>query len=524
MFLFFFPESDLDVEAVSLISTTDSSTSSFTVHLSTSALASTTPAELQTGFPDPTSSSQIIEKLGFDILSTATQLWESPISRQEGSASLETEDTVTMESGEKQLHPTKAEDNLVSGVSSATTESPEGSSTSQLPTDSTTAGYRTSGYRVYLDTATTAYEEASGQEPSSVTSIVGEDIKVTSTLEEDVTVNSILVEEIKVSPTIEEEAEVSFSLEQEVKAPPTPKENITVTPTLEDEVKVSFSLEQNVTVAPTHEEETYVASTLEQEPSITPTLEEVTNVSPTFEEEVSLTPSLEEVNIVPTLEETTAAPTLEEEAYVSPPLEEEANFASALEEEVNISSTVDEETTISPTIEANVASALEEEASFAPTVEEDFTIFPLDSQTSSWDPLTTTSGPQESLNDLEYSGKTSTVALDSPSSTKPTTATAKTTTATITTTTHWSRRAWSPTTSRPRVFHKTTEPQKVTHLIPPVDQGLVDVEFSLTQPPTLLILPNERAAVGGTGKSSGNVKATLISLTVLLLLLDAMMH
>ncbi|KAM6903835.1 brevican core protein-like [Lycodopsis pacificus] len=136
--------------------------------------------------------------------------------------------------------------------------------------------------------------------------------------------------------------------------------------------------------------------------------------------------------------------------------------------------------------EVNVVPILEEEANVAPTFEEDFTVFPLDS-----------------VSDLEYSGinspMTSTAALDSSSSTKPTAATTKTT---ITSTKHWSRRTWSPTTSAPNVFHKTAEPRKVSTFIPPVDQGLVDVEFSLTQPPTLLILPNERAAVGGTGKAS----------------------
>ncbi|XP_073339256.1 brevican core protein-like [Pagrus major] len=126
-------------------------------------------------------------------------------------------------------------------------------------------------------------------------------------------------------------------------------------------------------------------------------------------------------------------------------------------------------------------------------------------ETSNWALLSTTTGPQESLNDLEYNRNTSTAAPDSSSSTKPTAAATK-----MTTTTHWSRRTWSPpTTSAPKVFHKTAEPRQVTAFIPPVDQGLVDVEFSLTQPPTLLILPNERAAVGGTGKASAEACALM---------------
>ncbi|XP_034401341.1 brevican core protein-like [Cyclopterus lumpus] len=165
------------------------------------------------------------------------------------------------------------------------------------------------------------------------------------------------------------------------------------------------------------------------------------------------------------------------------------------EKKVNVAQTLGEEVSITPT--------LEEEENVTPTFEEDFTVFPLDSQTSNWALLTTTTGPQESLNDLEYSIKnsptTSNAALQSSLSTKPTAANTKTT---IRSNTHWSRRTWSPTTSAPDVFHKTAEPRKVSTFIPPVDQGLVDVEFSLTQPPTLLILPNQRAAVGGTGKAS----------------------
>ncbi|XP_071356876.1 brevican core protein-like [Trachinotus anak] len=573
-------ESDLEVEAMSFISTSDSSTSSVTTHSSPSATASSAPAEPQTVLPDPTSSSgsQNIDKVDFDILSTAAQVWESSTSKQEGSTSLETEDTVTTESEEKQLYPTKAEDSLVSGLSLATTpESPEGSNTSQLPPDSTTARYQTSSYRVYLNTATAAYEEASGQEPGTVTVILGEDFKVAPALEEDITVSKILEEEV--SPTSEEETKISFSLEQEVS--PTPEDDITVTPNLEDEVKVaptlgeakvSFSLEEEATVVPTHEEETApvfeeetnVAPALEEEAHVAPTLEEEAHTAPTLEEEAHTAPTLEEATVAATLEEATVAPTLEEatlaptleeatvaltleeanvaptnkeeanvaptlevEAYITPILEGEANIAPTVEEDTKVAPTLEEEANVSPPLEeeADIASALEEETIIASTIEneaniastsgevvniastvEDFTVFPLDSQTSNWAMLTTTAEPQESLNDLEYSGKTSSItstpAPDASSSTKSTAATTKTTTATITTTTHWSRRTWSPTTSTARVHHKTTEPQKVMHLIPPVDQGLVDVEFSLTQPPTLLILPNERAAVGGTGKSS----------------------
>ncbi|TNN63761.1 Brevican core protein [Liparis tanakae] len=213
--------------------------------------------------------------------------------------------------------------------------------------------------------------------------------------------------------------------------------------------------------------------------------------------------------IAPTFEGASIAPILKEEIYIAPTLspEEEASIAPILVENVNVAQTLGEEDNVTPTLkeeeEENINPNLEEEDNVTPTYEEDFTVFPLDSQTSSWALLTTTTGPQESLNNLEYSIKnsptTSNIALTSSLSTKPTAATTKTT---IRSNTHWSRRTWSPTTSAPDVFHQTAEPREVSSFIPPVGQGRVDVEFSRTQPPTLLILPNERAAVGGTGKAS----------------------
>ncbi|KAM9340232.1 brevican core protein-like [Symphorus nematophorus] len=603
-------ESDLDVEAVSLISTSESSTSGLTTHPPPSASASSTPAESQTAHPDLTvsSGSSHSEKLGLDIFSTAPQLWESPISKQEGSTSLELEDIVTMEREDQKLHPTMSEDSLVLGVSLATTESPEGSNTSQLPTDPTTVRYQTSSYRVYLDTATTGYEEASGHEPGTIPAILEEEIKVsleeevnvapTLALEEEGSVAPTLIEETKIAreeeanialtleegvngtqtlkeeinvvptivlkeeasvaptlqgaasiaptleeeasvaptlaledeasigptledeasigptledeasigPTLEDEASIAPTLEEEASVGPTLEEEASVAPTLEDEASIGPTLEDEASVAPTLEDEASIGPTFEEEASVAPILEEEASIGPTLEDEVSIAPILEEeASIAPTLEdEASIAPILEEEAYVAPTLEDEASVAPTLEDEASVAPTLEDEASVAPTLEgeASISPTLEEEASIGPTSEEDFTVLPLDSQTSNWALLTTTAGPQESLNDLEYSRKTSTAAPDSSLSTKPTAAATKMTTSSITTTTHWSRRTWSPVTTTPKVLHKTTEPKKVTAFIPPVDQGLVDVEFSLTQPPTLLILPNERAAVGGTGKVS----------------------
>lgn len=507
-------ESDLDVQTVGVISTTDSSTSSFTIHPSPSASASSATAEPRTASPDPTLSTHHSEKLGFDVFSTASQLWES-ISRQEGSTSLEAEDTLTMESEEKYLHTTTSEDQLVSGVSLATTKSPENLNTSRSPVDSATTGYHTADYRVYLDTVTSVYEEASGHEPGTVTTTLREDIKFAPNLEE----------EIKVSPTTEGEANGSFTLEKEVKVSPTlvlekeanvfatlgeeavaPSVSLegeaNISPTLEEEDNISLNLGKETNVAPTNEDEANVAPTLEEEDNVSPNLKNETYAAPTLEEEDRVAPTLqEEDNVVPTLEEeNNIITTLEEEDHIAPTLQEEDNVVPTFEED-NVDPTLEEEDNVAPTLkeednvptleeEANISATFEEEANVPPALEA-FTISPLNSQTSQWALLSTTTGPQESLNELEYSHETSSTAAPDPSL-RTTVTTAKTATTTTSTTTHWSRRTWSPATTTPRVLHE----------IPPVDHGLLDVEMSLTQPPTLLILPNERAAVGGAGKAS----------------------
>uniref|UniRef100_A0A3Q4HRM5 Brevican n=1 Tax=Neolamprologus brichardi TaxID=32507 RepID=A0A3Q4HRM5_NEOBR len=224
----------------------------------------------------------------------------------------------------------------------------------------------------------------------------------------------------------------------------------------------------------------------------------------------------EQPNVAPSFE-------YEEKANTSTHVYEQANVSTALftEKEADVSSALEDsdfsQTVVLDEDEANVIPirVFEEEDTVAPTLEdetnvsptsqektdasEDFAIFPSSSQTSKWDLLTSTPQPQESHN--EYSQKTSTAALTSSRGTKPTettTITTTTTTAATTTTTHRSRHTWSPTTTTPKI------------LIPPVGHALEDVDITFTQPPTLLIMPNERAAVGGAGKSSGNVNATLI--------------
>ncbi|KAK1880354.1 Brevican core protein [Dissostichus eleginoides] len=516
-----------DVEAGSFIPTSESFTSSFTTHPSSSASASSASAEPQTALTEPTLSfgSRHSDKLGFDILSTAPQLWESSISRQEGSTSLEIEDTVTLESEGKQLHPTTSEYHPVSGISLAITESPERSNSSQMPTDYSIVQYETSGYRVYSDATTNEYEEASGDELPTVTATLDETVKVAPTVGKNVSqivveenkVNQTLWEVVKVAstlkgevvfPTLEEEDEVSFSPEEEVIAPtlalqtdayfattleegsagPYLEKEANVSPVLEKKFNVTLTFVEQARIASSHEEQASKGPTLEEEANNGPTLEEEVSNGPTLEEEASIGPTLaEEASIGPTLaEEASIGPTLEEEASNGPTFEEEASIGPTLEEEVSNGPTLEEEASIGPTLEEEASNGptleeeasngptLEEESNIAPTFDPDFTVFTLDSQTSDWALLTTTTGPQESLKDLEYSRKNTPIT----STTAP------------------------ESSSTPNAFHKTAEPQKETSFIPPVGQGLVDAEFSLTQPPTLLNLPNERAAVGGAGKAS----------------------
>ncbi|XP_064836335.1 brevican core protein-like isoform X2 [Oncorhynchus masou masou] len=150
-----------------------------------------------------------------------------------------------------------------------------------------------------------------------------------------------------------------------------------------------------------------------------------------------------------------------------------------------------------------------------PSLGEKVTVFPLESQTTSWDLHRTTSAPQESQDDLEYSGEPASSSSQtefpdssaepelfgsdslSTSSTDPTAATMST--STVYTSTEWATQTWSPVTS---TTQSPPEPERVTALKHPVDHGQMDLEFGLTQPPTLLILPNERAAVGSSRKIS----------------------
>ncbi|XP_055368957.1 brevican core protein-like [Betta splendens] len=559
-------EIDPDFESASDNSTSVISTSGFTTRLPTSTSAGSATAEVRTLAPGPTlsSGSRRADELGFNIVPTSTQLGESSLSTHEGSGSLENDDTITMGSERKQLNPTASEENLVSeGL--GTSESPEESNPSLFPTEFPTAQYKTPGYREYLDASTGAFEEASGEEagitiaapredatvafkedhkviqiaandtigptldeePDDVSSTLEEEAKVLYSLEKEVEVVATVEEQPQtfeeggssVTPTLEAASETTYAptevadinpkFEEDGKPTPTFKEEVSFTPTSEEKDNIALTHEEEAEPAPTIKEEVSFTPTLEEEANIAPTLEELAEPAPTVKEEVSFTPTLGEgANIAPTAEDEVSIPhTLENEANVPPNLKEEVNIAPTPEEEDNIASTSEEETgfTQHPEEDPVVVTTLKGEASLDPTlapeeeaIQEDFTKFPQFTSTSDWPLLATTAGLQEPLSDVTYGSKphhSSTAAPDSLSSTRSNTAATKTATTSTT-------RSWSPTTSTARLPDKTTEAQKVTHLIPPVDQGLVDVEFSLTQPPTLLNLPNERAAVGGAGKAS----------------------
>lgn len=370
---------------------------------------------------------------------------------------------------------------------------------------------------------------------------------------------------------------------------PTAEADSNTSPNHERDISIYTIIEDDSMMSSTHEGYTNIYSDVEDKSNTSPTNEGYTNISPTIEDESNVSPtiiypSIEDnnnksatpggfTNIYPTTEEnsnnspthggyTNIYPTIKDNSNKSKTnerhieassdesifhggdtttgiystLEESTNVFPILEGGTNISPTHEDHANTYPTIEEdnNISSALEEESDesstyVSPTMDDNLRVSPVTSQKSSWALQTTTIGPQQHRNHLEYSRETSPVTStttygSSSTSMKPSAATMRVTSSRITGTTHWSRGAWSPTTSTPKVYHPTSEPQKVTTFIPPVDQGLVDVEFSLTQQPTLHILPNERAVVGNTGRASGNVNATLISLTILYLLLSVMMH
>ncbi|PWA15045.1 hypothetical protein CCH79_00008711, partial [Gambusia affinis] len=370
-----------------------------------------------------------------------------------------------------------------------------------------------------------------------------EEAKVSPTLvvEENKVVPGLVVEEeANVDPTVSEEAKVHPTLvpEQEAHVDPAvvPVEEAKVSPTLvveENKVAPTAALEEDSKTASTLavEEESKVDPEIIGQTSRPPTLglEEEANVDPTpvlgvvIVEESRLTPNItfeEKAKVDSTLvleEEASFTPNVKEEAQVDPTLIYEESKSTQIplqEEEVNVlkfenseeitnfSGAPEEESKVTPTFvtdELKVTPILnfEKETDVAPTLE-DFTVFPVNTQTSKWSLLTTTTGPQEHLNSVKISQKPPFMSVSEPSMNTKSMSSAPT----ISTPTYVPQRTWSPRTTKPPTFHETTETQKVNHFMPALDHGLIDLDISLTQPPTLHNLPKERAAVGGTGAFS----------------------
>lgn len=312
----------------------------------------------------------------------------------------------------------------------------------------------------------------------------------------------------RVSPDFAAQAEVILSIKHEE------YDDDEVSPT-QINAEVVSSLKEEVGIAPNAEGGARFVPivTSERGLPIIPTLKTVTLV-PEFNTNIVPTPKDEtrEMSAVSSEEndnsadggrnftsrpdkETNAGSILEEEAVAT---------AKVTEDEHSNARTLEKDVTVMPT------SAPEEEANTAPTRSE---------QTPNSHVSTTTAGPSAPFNNADSSRKFSPLSTHATpdSSTNPITrASAKT----FTTTAHWFNRAWSPTTAAATVSRGTAEAHGGTTFMPPVDGGVADIEFSLTHSPNSLVLPNEGAAVGGTGETSGNVQATFISLTLLNLLLD----
>lgn len=354
--------------------------------------------------------------------------------------------------------------------------------------------------------------------------LLEEDAHVTASGMADISiVQNLEDKEEAVTPTIDFEQEANISSIVEGVSPDF---------AVQAEVILSIKQKEEYEASPTHNN-TEVVSSVKEEVGITPNVEGESRFVPTVPSERGLpnNPTLETVTLVPEFN-ASIVPTLKDETMVMSAVawEENDNNGSA-DDDRNVASILEEEATATPKVteeENGLARTLEDDVNVMPTFApgEEANIIPTSSeQTSNGHVSTTTSVPSTPFNNPDSRRKFSSVTThatpDSSSKTKPT---VRASTKTLTTTTHWSKRAWSPTTPATMVSHRTAEAHKVTTFMPPVDHGAADLEFSLTHSPNLLILPNEGAAVGGTGKTSGNVKATFISLTLLNLLLDAVMY
>lgn len=357
--------------------------------------------------------------------------------------------------------------------------------------------------------------------------ILEEDAHITASGMEDVNIGQKLEDkEEAVTPFIDFEKEANISSIVEGVAPDF---------AVQVEVVLSHKYEEEYKASPTHNN-AEVVSPLKEEVGVTPNAEGESSFVPivTRERELSNNPTSETVTTVPEFNANIVLTRKDETAVLSAVAwEENENIASA-DYDRNFTTGLDEEANVAPILEEEAMATAkfaevehEDDVNVTPTSvpAEEANIIPTGSeQTPDWQVSKTATGPSTPFNNPDSRKSSPVTTHATPESWSKTKPTMRARTKTLATTPHWSKRAWSPTTPATMVSHKTAEAHKVTTFMPPVDHGVADVEFSLTHSPNLLVLPNEGAAVGGTGKPSGNVQATFISLTLLNLLLDAVMY
>ncbi|XP_054619717.1 versican core protein-like isoform X2 [Dunckerocampus dactyliophorus] len=338
--------------------------------------------------------------------------------------------------------------------------------------------------------------------------------EATATLrpKEEATVTPVFDEEAKTTLTPEKRSDIMPIFEEETKAILNFEKASKVTQRYEEAINISAKIEEVGTITPAYEEENKAMLNLvkvtqtfeEEEANVTANSKEVATITPAYEEEVKAMLNLERATKVMQRYEEEANFTANSEAAGTTisSYEEEATVVSEKEAKIIpvfrhfVTPTFQDKETTSSEVEVSITPIFSEdttevttpddETSTGPGFDEKITVFPLNSKSSNWALLTTTTRPQESLKDLEISTKST--AISSTAVPQSSSATEATKMAATRTTTWWSKRTWSPTTSAPKVLHWTSEPLKVTRM---------DVDFSPTQAPTHHVLHNERAAVGG---------------------------
>lgn len=341
---------------------------------------------------------------------------------------------------------------------------------------------------------------AQNSEGSAVTPIL-EEPQVTLSPKDETEVITIFKDDAKGAVTQKEGPTLMQMFEFE--ATLNPEESMTVTTIFEEEAEAieKGSQKLNEEATPTPKEGPTVTQMLEMDTKAISNPEESTALIPIFEEEAKSMPNVEKVG--QRFDETsTIAQSFDRDTTTPAEHEQESGI---FEKEAKITSTFAENVTPSFQEKANTlfeaeaqetTTALDDSTSSTDLAFDEITVLPYDSEASHWALLTTTTGPQESLKDLEISTKSSYVS------------------STVRATTWRSKRTWSPpTAASPDVFRGTSETWTSTTTLEPDDNP--------TQVTTDHVLPNEKtaaAAAAGKVKVAGNTNVTFLGLTVLIFL------